>query len=153
QQILSKAWIQEATRMHVDAAHTRGADGYGYYWWVPGDKFLGVFEAVGRGGQRITVWPAKDLVLVYNGGGFDPSVLAPFILKSIKSDGALTKNPEAVLRLGKEIETALRPPSPQPSRKPPVLAATISGREFALSANGLDLRRLSINFTNPAEAA
>jgi len=75
-QIIPEAWLRTATRAHVE--HTGGKDKYGYFWWVS-DELPGLFEAVGRGGQRITVWPDKDLVLVYTGGGFEAGDLAPFI--------------------------------------------------------------------------
>ena len=72
-QILSEAWVHAATRAQV--ARTTSHDHYGYFWWVKGEDFPGMFEAVGRGGQRINVWPAKDLVLVFTGGEFEPDAV------------------------------------------------------------------------------
>src|SRR4030095_6205387 len=101
-QIIPEDWLRIATRAHVD--RTGGKDHYGYYWWVSAE-LPGLFEAVGRGGQRITVWPDKELVLVYTGGGFEPGALAPFILKSLnavnsdKPDQPPSANPEANARL------------------------------------------------------
>jgi CubicO group peptidase (beta-lactamase class C family) len=152
-QVVTEAWIERATRMHVDSQHTRGADGYGYYWWVPGAKYPGVFEAVGRGGQRITVWPAKDLVLVFNGGGFDTSLLAPFIVRAIQADAALPQNPAALSRLHDQINGAGQPPPPGLSRGSPALASRISGRSFSLAANTLDLSAFTLNFSDSAEAS
>lgn len=86
-QIIPEAWIEMATLAHVD--ETGGSDHYGYFWWIPGDSLPGVFEAIGRGGQRITVWPAKDLVVVFTGGGLETRDLAKFILKALKSDQSL----------------------------------------------------------------
>src|SRR5881397_2591909 len=80
-QILPEAWVRTATRAHVTRSTNR--DHYGYSWWVKGEDYPGMFEAVGRGGQRINVWPARDLVLVFTGGGFEPADLAPFILKAL----------------------------------------------------------------------
>jgi len=51
-QIIPEAWIKAATQAHVN--RTGGRDHYGYLWWIPGENLPGVFEAVGRGGQRIT---------------------------------------------------------------------------------------------------
>src|SRR5206468_8232295 len=89
-QILSEAWIRTATSAHVERTVNR--DHYGYLWWVKGEDYPGMFEAVGRGGQRINVWPAKDLVLVFTGGAFEPGDLAQFILKALKSDQRLPSN-------------------------------------------------------------
>src|SRR5262249_55479761 len=92
-QILSASWITNATARHVE--RTVNKDHYGYAWWVKGNDYPGMFEAVGRGGQRINVWPAKDLVLVFTGGEFEPGDLARFLLKALQSDRSLPANPNA----------------------------------------------------------
>jgi len=154
-QIVPEAWQRTATRAHVE--RTGGKDQYGYYWWVS-DKLPGLFEAVGRGGQRITVWPAKELVLVYTGGGFEPGDLAPFILKSLnavksgKSDQPLPANPEANARLRDKLAAATRPPVPQPVPALPALAARISDKTYTLTANELDLTTLTLQFGKTSEA-
>src|SRR5438876_9523614 len=109
-QILSESWIDAAARKQVE--RTINKDHYGYPWWVKGQDYPGMFEAVGRGGQRITVWPARDLVLVFTGGGFEPGDLAKFILKALKSDEPLPTNPLATARLGEKVADAARRPSP-----------------------------------------
>src|SRR6266540_6804660 len=95
-QIIPEDWLRAATRAHVE--RTGGKDRYGYYWWVS-DKLPGLFEAVGRGGQRITVWPDKELVLVYTGGGFEPGDLATLILQFDKPSEATVR----FQRLGQEL--------------------------------------------------
>jgi CubicO group peptidase (beta-lactamase class C family) len=68
--------------------HSRVLDhDYGYGLWLNQDRDPMLFEANGRGGQRITVLPSKNLVLVITGGAFEPGELAPFIWKAIQSDG------------------------------------------------------------------
>lgn len=155
-QIISEDWLRAATRAHVE--RTGGKDRYGYFWWVSAE-LPGLFEAVGRGGQRITVWPAKELVLVYTGGGFEPGDLAPFILKALTSvrselrgDQALPVNPAANARLRDKLAAAARPPAPQPVAKLPELAARISGKTYTLTANELDLATLTLQFDKSAEA-
>jgi len=154
-QIIPEAWLRVATRAHVK--NTGGKDHYGYFWWVS-DQIPGLFEAVGRGGQRITVWPDKELVLVYTGGGFEPGDISPFILKSLsnvksgKSDQPLAANPQANARLRDKLAAALRPPAPQPVPKLPAMAARISGQTFTLSANELDLATLALDFNQSSEA-
>jgi CubicO group peptidase (beta-lactamase class C family) len=149
-QLISETWVREATRAHVEQTSNR--DHYGYFWWIKGTNFPGMFEAVGRGGQRINVWPAKDLVLVFTGGDFEPGDLAPFILKALKSNEPLAANPAATARLEEKTLAATRPPSPKKIAKLPAMAARISGKSYALSSNGLDLSALSLQFTQPPEA-
>jgi CubicO group peptidase (beta-lactamase class C family) len=107
-QIISESWVSAATRPHVEK--TVNKDHYGYGWWVKGNDYPGMFEAVGRGGQRINVWPGKDLVLVFTGGGFEPGDLAKFILRAIRSDDSLPANPESITKLKGQLVQATNPP-------------------------------------------
>src|SRR5262249_203131 len=100
-QILSESWVTNATSAQVQ--QTVNKDHYGYAWWVKGADHPGMFEAVGRGGQRINIWPAKDMVIVFTEGEFEPSDLAQFILKALKSDQSLPVNPEASARLRERL--------------------------------------------------
>jgi CubicO group peptidase (beta-lactamase class C family) len=149
-QVISEKWVHDATRAHVPK--TAGTDQYGYFWWLPGPKYPGVFEAIGRGGQRIIVWPAKELVVVCTGGGFNNDHLTPFILKALKSDAALPPNPRAIARLRDHLATVRKAPASQPVPKLPPLAARISGRKHALTSNSLDLSAMTLRFDKPAEA-
>jgi CubicO group peptidase (beta-lactamase class C family) len=151
QQIIPEAWIDTATRAHVE--RTSNKDHYGYLWWVKGKDYPGMFEAVGRGGQRINVWPAKDTVVVFTGGGFEPGDLAPFILGALRSEHPLPANQEGFARLKERIEAATKPPSTRPLPKMPPLAERISGRTFQLGANSLNLKTLRLRFGSASEAA
>ena len=152
-EVVPENWLRTATRAHVE--RTGGKDHYGYFWWLPGERFPGLFEAVGRGGQRITVWPATDLVLVYTGGGFEPDDLSAFVLKSLKSskpDQPLPANADAAARLREKLATATKPPAPQTVPKLPPMAMRISGRVYTLGANELDLATLTLVFNKSSEA-
>jgi len=149
-QILSEAWVDTATRAHV--VRTTNRDHYGYSWWVKGEDVPGMFEAVGRGGQRINVWPAKDIVLVFTGSEFEPGDLAKFILKALKSDEPLQANREASDQLQERIAAAAKPPPPQPVGKLPPIAARISGKSLKLSTNSLGVTGLTLSFNDSAEA-
>jgi CubicO group peptidase (beta-lactamase class C family) len=150
QEIIPEAWIAEATREHVE--RTSNKDHYGYFWWVKGKDYPGMFEAVGRGGQRVNVWPAKDMVIVFTGGGFEPGDLAPFILKSLKSDNPLPSNGKAVARLKERIGGATKAPSARPLPKAPAMANQISGKEFQLGANSMNLKTVGFKFGDRPEA-
>jgi CubicO group peptidase (beta-lactamase class C family) len=66
-QIVSQKWAQESTKAQVSA----GLYGYGYQWWrgktIANDQIIDGYWAWGLGGQFIFVFPAMDLVVVFNG--------------------------------------------------------------------------------------
>ncbi len=150
QQIVPEAWIATATRAHVERTSNR--DHYGYFWWVKGKDYPGMFEAVGRGGQRINVWPAKDMVLVFTGGGFESGDLAQFVLRALKSDKPLLANRESFARLKDRIGAATKPPAARPLVELPPFASRISGREYRFAANSLNLKTLRFTFEKVSEA-
>jgi len=150
-QLLSESWVTNATHAHVE--HTVNKDHYGFGWWVKGDDYPGMFEAVGRGGQRINVWPAKDLVLVFTGGGFEPGDLAKFILKALQSDRSLPPNTNAFAKLQQRLVDAITaPPSVQPLPELPATAARISGKTIKLSENTFGLHELTLDFEDDPDA-
>ena len=64
ERIISEAWIDDATRVQIDAAGNgpRNED-YGHYWWIGTGGGLGAFAALGYGGQLIFVFPELDMVV------------------------------------------------------------------------------------------
>ncbi len=58
-QIIPAEWLQEAIQVHSRADW---GDEYGYGMWVYPTR--DVFEGNGRGGQRLSVVPSKNLVVV-----------------------------------------------------------------------------------------
>ena len=72
QQIISKKWVEESAKNHVDA---RGI-GYGYQWWIGhahiNNQTTGVLYASGHGGQKIFIIPQLDLVAVFTSMVFNP---------------------------------------------------------------------------------
>ena len=84
-QVVPAEWVAESTQKQVSLEE---GEGYGYQWWVSG-SVPGIYEANGRGGQRIIVWPEKNIILVTTGGGFEPDELSPFLLAALKSDQSL----------------------------------------------------------------
>ncbi|EFH83717.1 serine hydrolase domain-containing protein [Ktedonobacter racemifer] len=60
QQVLSSAFIEEATSEHT---RTPRNDGYGYYWYRSGFAGYSAECAIGFGGQIIAVLPQLDLVV------------------------------------------------------------------------------------------
>jgi CubicO group peptidase (beta-lactamase class C family) len=139
-QIVSRKWVEEATRKHIDPP---GAAGYGYQWWLQKDPPR--FEALGRAGQRISVVPQLNLVVVFTGGGFEPADVGRFIVSALRSDRPIPEDPAGYSILQGEIAAAANPPAAQPVPELPPIAMQISGRQYALDKN--DLGILSIGFT------
>ena len=149
--VISQNWLQNATKIHV--TFTGGNDKYGYYWWIPGDNYPGVFEAVGRGGQRITVWPANDMVIVFTGGGFETSSLIGFIINAIKSDTSITANQVAFKQLKLNTSNALNAPHIEKrTKEQPPMALIVSDTNYHLQANSMNLDKFKITFNNSNEA-
>lgn len=145
--ILSEAWIAEATAEHVRVSED---EGYGFRWWRPG-ALPGLYEARGRGGQRLVVWPARDLVVVMIGSGFDPAEIGGFIVEAL-ADAPLPSDPAVKARLREEIARAGAPPPPGPVAPLPPTAAAVSGRRYATAPNDLGLTGFRLDFPGDDEA-
>ncbi len=150
-QIVPADWMRAAVQVHAHPGYGNDQE-YGYGIWVYPHRTPPEFEGLGRGGQRISVVPAKHLVVVFTGGEFEPGDIGSYIGRAIKSDQPLPENPAGAARLAAMVDDATRPPNAQPVRPAPPLATTISGRTYALDVNPLDLRSLTLTFSGGAEA-
>ena len=149
-QVVSKGWVEQATRPSI-VVESNGT-GYGYQWWVLSGPFEGLYEARGRGGQAIIVWPDKEVVVVFTGRGVDVrGEVGPRLAAALKSDRALDANPEAEARLRQAVERALEPPAPRAIPKPPPTAAEVSGTVYGLEANPFGLRCASLRFGSASD--
>ncbi|MBI1807556.1 MAG: serine hydrolase [Ignavibacteria bacterium] len=143
-QIVSAAWVREATKQHVQ---TGTDEAYGYKWWII--PSLRLFEGRGRGGQRISILSARNLVVVLNGtGDFEPGDIGALLLPALKSDSPLPENPEAYDELQRRISEAAKLPAPQQAPVPPDMARTISGKTITWLSNTIGLRTLQFEFTS-----
>ncbi len=150
QQILSANWVQMATKKHVSF---EDGGGYGYLWWMPSQP-AGLLEARGRGGQRIIIWPEKNVVIVFTGGGFEPGKVGPFLISAIKRDQPLAADSVGVARLERSIKRAAEPSKAEKSEAIawPETAKAISGKTFTLQPNPVGLQSLTLTFKDKAEA-
>jgi CubicO group peptidase (beta-lactamase class C family) len=89
QQIFSKEWIDKSVDKHL---YVNPYYHYGYQWWIRNyeinSKEYHSFSASGWGGQRISVFPELDVVIVLTGGNYmtsDPvdHIIIDYILPSI----------------------------------------------------------------------
>lgn len=148
-QVVPRQWIAQATQRQVDAT---SALGYGFGWWVSRD-LPGMYQAAGRGGQRLIVWPAKDIVVAITAGGFDPDQIAPFLLRALTSNDALPANPDAYGRLLARVRAAAMPnPAGRASPPLPSRASAISGQEFVMDPNPLGVRGMQLRFLDQSHA-
>jgi len=148
-QVVPSEWIAQATRHQVDATATQG---YGLGWWVSTD-IPGMYQAVGRGGQRLIVWPAKEIAVVVTGGGFDPALIAPFLLRSLKSNASLPENPIAHESLHARVRKAARPePAGGTAPTLPPRATVVDGVDYELDTNPLGVRGMQLRLLGPALA-
>ncbi|HVH70671.1 MAG TPA: serine hydrolase [Candidatus Dormibacteraeota bacterium] len=148
-QIVPPEWVSDSSKASVTV---REGVGYGYSWWVNTAR-PPIFEAVGRGGQRIAVLPQENMVVVFTGGGANTDEIAPFLFRAIRSDKSIPENPESMQRLTKALSRASEPVREMANIRTPALARNVSGRTYSVSPNPLDLRTLELEFkdTNKAE--
>lgn len=147
-QVVSERWVREATHPH---AQTR-SDDYGYGWWLPRGDFTGVFEARGRGGQHVTVWPARGIVAVLVGAGYPEDEVVGLFVRALRSDRALPANAAGEARLARALEAARAAPAAvTPAIVPPGLLER-SGKRFRLELNRLGLETVALTFTEDAGA-
>jgi CubicO group peptidase (beta-lactamase class C family) len=148
-QLVPKEWMGAATRTQSHPASNNGQQ-YGYGFWIYPDRRPSEFEALGRGGQRISIIPERNLIVVFTGGEFEPGDIGAFIGRSIKSDQPLPEDATGAARLATAIQNAKSAPRPVLSASP--LAKVISGRRYTVAANPLDLKSFVLTFSGTAIA-
>lgn len=146
-QVISSEWIAQSKPHHVTLS---GGRGYGYLWWDTGHT-PGFYEAVGRGGQRICIWPEKRFVIVFTGGGFEPGDVGRFIGSAYKSDTPLPENPEGIRLLREKVKVTAKAPNPKPISSLSEIAENISEKTYVFDANSRGLRSISLSFPEQDE--
>lgn len=72
QQIIPPKWVEQSTAKRLS---TEMFNGYGYFWWRErfnrGQETVEAYSAAGNGGQKITILPELDLVVVLTAAAFD----------------------------------------------------------------------------------
>lgn len=161
QQIISKEWIVNATKAHVDFGDNKGyygtqeeGYGYGYQWWTMTEYF----SAIGAGGQQILVVPQENLVIVFTGGGGVTNsikeAVSSYILPSVKSNEGIPPNPVSLDVLNKKIKQFSMSPQIKPGSVEPLpsSASKLSGERYQLDDNILGLKSFSLTFNQKTEA-
>ncbi|MCX2863725.1 serine hydrolase [Paucibacter sp. PLA-PC-4] len=143
-QIIPKGWMQAAIQAQARPPYMDQKYGYGF--WLHTSRRPSEFEAVGRGGQRITVVPEKNIVVVFTGGQFEPGEIGAFIGRALKADQPLPENPSGTARLAAAVREAAMPRLAA-SYVPP-LAKSVSGRRYILAANPLNLKSFVLTLSD-----
>lgn len=151
-QVVSRQWVQEATRKQSATGGSRGED-YGYGWWIGRAHKEAEFLAAGNGGQKIKVYPNLKLMIVTTGGGFEYDEIEPYLLPAILDRGkAWPANPEGQKQLAAVLAGLVEPPAAEPAPALPAIAGEVSGQTYRFEANELGLRVMRLDFNNPSEA-
>lgn len=141
--ILSEDWVKQATTGHVA---TPGGERYGFQWWVPQ---VGMYEARGRGGQRLIVWPEQDLVIVMLGAGFDPAEIGRFIVAALHD--SLPEVPETRRQLERRTAAVAKQQAPDSVRPFPSMSDYVSGRIYRFEPNDAGLEWFRLTFGTAGE--
>jgi len=78
-QIISKQWLDKIQPLHK----IQKTEFYGYGWWLDAES-PDLVQAIGRGGQRLFIFKARNLVIATDGGGgYDSGKLDDIALTAI----------------------------------------------------------------------
>ena len=140
-QLISRRWVEEATRTHVSDAQ------YGYHWWQ--ENAVNAFYAEGAFGQFSIVFPRHDAVLALTAGVQDGEALLnlvwdqfPGAFKGSSSD----YRARAEDALARRIENLRLLPEARATASP--TAQEISGRTFVIEPNQDHVSQVSFNFSD-----
>ncbi len=154
-QLVSEAWVDEATRSHVanfsDAPDWRA--GYGFQLWRSQHDS---YRADGAYGQFVLVLPHQDLVVAITSGSEHSQAVPPAVWEHLLPgvhDTALPANPAATAALSERLASLAVPVPPFRSSDPaadPAVAAEVAGRPVTLPFNRLGVRSLALDFDDKA---
>ncbi len=155
EQVVSRRWVKAATANHTGKFGP--PDGYGYQWWT---YKYGAYQAVGRGGQRIFVLPALDIVLVVTASATEEetqkyeTALTSFLLPSIKSKSRPARpNPQAFTLLQARLREIAAPPPPDTVPAFPDAARLASRKTWTLDSNLAGWEVVKLEFENGSSQA
>lgn len=151
-QIVSREWVHLSSQRQIETGKNYGED-YGCGWWIarPGDN--PIFSADGRGGQKVIVFPAMNLVLVTTGGGFELDDAIKYVEAAIGESDLLPANLDGVADLQAALSEVILPPDAEPVPPLPDIARTISGQTYVFEDNPYRLASIRLDLGETALAA
>jgi len=150
-QLLSEAWVEEATRSHVanfsDAPDWKA--GYGFQLWRSQHDS---YRFDGAYGQFVLVLPHQDLVVAITSGTQRNQDVPPAVWEHLLPGvhhTALPADPAASAALAERL-AGLAVPVPAFRSPDPAAAAEVAGRQVTLPFNRLGVRSLALDFDDKA---
>ncbi len=149
-QLVSKAWVAEATKKQIDNGDDPDSDwaqGYGYQFWRCRHN---AYRGDGAFGQYCVVLPQQDAVLAITGAVNDMQAvldLAWTHLLPAMSRYPLPADEEADAALRHKL-TGLKLPLPK-GQPNPALAARITGDAYVFATNRTGIEAVRLNFEGP----
>jgi CubicO group peptidase (beta-lactamase class C family) len=145
--LLSREWVEQATRKEVDTGKNDSSWGFGYgfqFWLNP----PGGFRADGAYGQYSIVFPEKDAVVVITSESADKEATMHTVwdrlYPALTDHRSLPANAEQYRQLRDDLK-ALNLPPPALSRQSSI-SASLSGKTFLLDKNQFNARAVSFRF-------
>lgn len=139
-QILSRNWVEEATRLQVPGS------GYGYQWWV--DEDAEAYYAEGAFGQFSIVFPNHDAVLaitagIPRGAPFEQLIFEYF--PAAFGDATFVSGAAGANELEARLENWRLLPEAQITTSP--MANTVSGQTYVIEKNEDNVTAVRLNFS------
>ncbi|HEY3756413.1 MAG TPA: serine hydrolase [Opitutaceae bacterium] len=148
-QIVRADYLQQATS---PLAVANPYSDYGWGFWVNDHHQPSTYEAVGRGGQRITVSPQQHMVVVLTGSDFNPDDIGAAVGPAFH-DGPLPPNPAGEVKLRQALSEVARPPAAVAPAALPKRASLIAGRTYRLSPAPFGTAALTLRFDRANEGS
>ncbi|HEV3415037.1 MAG TPA: serine hydrolase [Puia sp.] len=146
-QLVSREWVELATKKEIDTGKTDSSWGYGYgfqFWLNP----PGGFRADGAYGQYSMVFPEKNTVVVITSESADKEktmhTVWDHLYPALTDHRTLPANAAEYLKLRDELNALVLPP-PSLNRQSPI-DATLSGKKFLLDNNQFNAKSVSFLF-------
>jgi hypothetical protein len=118
-----------------------GSENYRLGFWFSESEY----EANGRGGQRITIIPSLNIVVVMTGGGFEPAVLGGKLGEAFSGQNKIASDSTGYHQLSERIKKLNRMPSQGASLDSFVL---FNGNKYLFSENELNIEALKLTHIN-----
>lgn len=149
-EILSEAWVDEATSYQTKSQEGDGdwAQGYGYQFWRCKPGF---YRADGAFGQFCFVMPEQDAVLVITSESWNTqksmTIIWDTLLPAMQA-GSLTENQTELTELKKDLKNLVLPVA----KGSPVstLSSRYNGKKFKLNTNDFDATEIQFAFSKDA---
>ena len=156
-QLIPESWVKEATSFKIESNDPSNkapkelndwAQGYCYQMWRGRNNTV---RLDGMGGQFVIMVPDKDAIVVLTSNARSTqeelNMVHKYLIPAIKSDKAVTPDPEAYNKL-KERQKALTLRPLSVVKPESEIMKEISGKEFILSVNDFQIQSVYFDIDN-----